>query len=43
MQDEIHGKLQRPAPTNVKDLIDKIYAEAVIETKYDYEASDRGA
>ncbi len=42
VQDEIHGKLQRSAPTNVKEMIDGIYANAVIETKYDLSASNEG-
>jgi hypothetical protein len=43
VQAEIFAKLQPMGPTNVKELIEKIDAEAVIETKYDYQGSDRGA
>lgn len=43
VQAEIFAKLQPMGPTNVKELIEKIDAEAVIETKYDYQAGDRGA
>lgn len=43
VQSEIFAKLQPTGPANVKELIDKIDAEAVIETKYDYAGNDRGA
>jgi len=36
VQDEIFAKLQPTGPPNVQELIEKIYSEAVIETKYDY-------
>jgi outer membrane murein-binding lipoprotein Lpp len=42
VQEEIHQKLQRSTPTNIKDLIDKIYAEAVIETKYQIDEKNEG-
>lgn len=42
VQDEIREKLKRSMPTNVKDLIDAIYTEAVIETKFDFEAEGQG-
>jgi hypothetical protein len=43
VQADIFVKLQPMGPTNVKELIDKLDAEAVIETKYNYVGNDRGA
>lgn len=37
VQGEIFQKLQPAGPTNVQELIEKVYADAVIETKYDYD------
>jgi parvulin-like peptidyl-prolyl isomerase len=43
VQDEIYRKLQPTGPENVKELLDKIYSEAVIETKYAYDGKDGDA
>lgn len=42
VQEEIHEKLQRSSPQTVKELIDRIYADAIIETKYSYAGQDGG-
>lgn len=46
VQDEIHLKLQQSGSRNPKELVDelvnKIYSEAVIETKYDLDAPAAG-
>lgn len=42
VQGEIFQKLQPAGPTNVKDLVETIYADAVIETKYDYAGGESG-
>ena len=36
VQEEIHEKLRRSGPSNVKDLINQLYSQAIIETKYAY-------
>ncbi len=43
VQDEIFKKLQPTGPMNVKELIEKIFSEAVIETSYDYVGREAGA
>lgn len=43
VQGEIFQKLQPTGPANVQELIEKVYADAVIETKYDYESRQADA
>lgn len=43
VQGEIFQKLQPAGPSNVQELIDEIYVDAVIETKYDYAGRDADA
>lgn len=43
VQDDIFRKLQPTGPANIEELIEKIYSEAVIETKYAYAGRDGDA
>lgn len=43
VQGEIFQKLQPAGPANVQELIEKVYADAVIETKYDYDGRQKNA